>query len=476
MNMRPYQIGALERLRDEFRAGRERVLLVAPTGAGKTVIAVAMIRSALEKGARVLFLAHRRELIDQASRRLGDVPHGFIVAGRKTSPAPVQVASVQTLVRRERPEAELVIVDEAHLSAADSYQTILRGYPGAIVVGLTATPWRLDGRGLGDTYESSVLVKSPRELIEEDYLCRFRHFVYRPPNLAGVRTVAGDYQQGQIHEAMKKIDGEVVETWLKRSPGPTVLFAVNRDHSRELTAKFQAAGVAADHVDGDSPDRDDIIARFRSGATRVLCNCAILSEGFDLPSVACIIMARPTKSVALYLQQAGRGLRKDGDKVLHVHDHAGNGSRLGCIDAERDYSLTTGRPEGQKAPAVWTCKKCFAIFDAPFDVCEECGAEVKRKQIVIAEVPGEERELVSRPAPDAAGRFLVDLIVDQIRFDRKPAWVGFQFKARYGFWPRASFVETARRIAREQSGNRAAAGDQASLFAPERPALPEYGG
>lgn len=485
MSLRDYQLAALQRVRDEIlQRARTRILLVAPTGAGKTVMAVELARAALSKGRRVLFVAHRKELIDQACLRLGAIPHGVIMAGRRTDPLmPVQVASIQTLSRRVAPPADLVIVDEAHRAAADSYRALLAQYPRSISVGLTATPWRTDGRGLADLFDSSVLVESPRALIEKGYLCHYRAWAWEVPDLRGVRTVAGDYDARGLEQVMSsaRIVGNVVAEWVKAAPGPTVVFAVNRAHSRFLTAQFVAAGVAAEHVDGDSPDRDDIVARFRAGGFPVLCNCNILSEGFDLPDIACVVLARPTKSLAMYLQQVGRGLRPAPGKTLRIHDHAGCFSSMGTPDQERDYSLTGSKNTQPQALTVRVCPKCFAVYAPGPEACPACGYV---RPVEVVPVPKSvegvavEYSSSSTAGPASVSRaneYLLALCEDAAKFGRKDTWVQLTFKRRFGFWPNRQLIEKARRHVESRddsaAGHPAALGDRLPQGAPALPQL-----
>src|SRR3990172_812358 len=201
MHLRPYQSEAIAALRDMLRRGLRRVILVSPTGSGKTVMACALMQSAVARGNRVLVLAHRKELIDQCSEKLDrfGVPHGVQMAEhpRWRPQDPVQVASVATLIRRltgpRRPEAELIVVDECHHARAETYQKILDSYPGAPVIGLTATPWRSDGKGLGELFQDRVVAATVAQLTASGDLVPSAGFSYEIPDLAQVRTTGGDY-------------------------------------------------------------------------------------------------------------------------------------------------------------------------------------------------------------------------------------------------------------------------------------------
>ncbi|MFN7130701.1 MAG: DEAD/DEAH box helicase, partial [Myxococcales bacterium] len=404
--LRDYQLAALEGLRSHLRLGTLRLLLVSPTGSGKTTIAAEMIRSALARGGRILFLAHRKELVDQCSTRLDQfgVDHGVIMAGhwRRRFDVPVQVASVQTLVQRDEwPRASLIIVDEAHHARARTYGRILEGYPDVPVIGLTATPWRTDGKGLGEPgpdgkplFQEVVIATTPRRLMEEGHLVRYTGFSAEIPDLSGVKTVAGDYDESQLELAVNttQIVGGIVERWLERARGlKTVCFAVNVRHSQAIVQRFRDAGVAAEHLDGTTPklEREAILARLASGRTTVVSNCAVLTEGWDCPSVTCCILARPTQSLGMHLQMVGRVLRPwEGKDFARIHDHAGSLVKPGWLpDDDHDYSLTGDSDEPPQATAI-RCESCFVVF-RPHEHprCPDCGWEPPKAKKVLDEGP-----------------------------------------------------------------------------------------
>jgi DNA repair protein RadD len=389
--LRDYQVTGLERTREALRVLKaaqrpQRVLLVAPTGAGKTTIAAKMIEGVAVRGGKALFIAHRKELVDQCSQRLdgAGVDHSIIMArsSRAAPWSPVSVASVPTLARRLsfRPEASLLIIDEAHHARASTYGAILAAYAGVPVVGLTATPWRLDNKGLGELFEETVVVSTPAKLIEQGHLVPYSGFAYDAPDLARVRKSKGDFDKVQLEIAMSKsrIVGNIVEQWQVHCAGKrTVLFAVSVAHSKEMVDRFKAAGVTAEHLDGTmgKAEREGILARFRDGLATVVCNVNVLTEGFDLPAIEVIILARPTLSLGLYLQMVGRGMRPwPGKDVCRIHDHAGCILRHGVPDQVRDYSLHFDpRKAKKKLPPMRTCRFCFAVFAGAPSSCPACG-------------------------------------------------------------------------------------------------------
>lgn len=467
--LRDYQTDGLDRTRDALRRLRaaqlaQRVLLVAPTGAGKTTIAAEMIRGAVARGGDVLFLAHRKELIDQCSERLdgASIDHEIIMAsaGRAAFWAHVRVASVQTLARRmdRLPPATLIIVDEAHHARASTYGSILNAYPGVPVVGLTATPWRLDNKGLGELFEDIVVVTTTRELIERGYLVPYTGFAYDIPDLSGVKKREGDFATGDLELAMSKskIVGNIVEQWQLHCSGKrTVLFAVSVAHSRELVARFTAVGVAAEHLDGSmgKQEREGILARFACGATTLVSNVNVLTEGFDLPAIEAVLLARPTLSLGLYLQMVGRGLRTwVGKDVCRIHDHAGLIARHGLPDADRDYALAFDpKTAKSKLAPLRTCKACFAVFAGAPARCPVCGEEIEQGGgRSVQEVDGEQvravaieqlRQQVLNGVNERIGErqeFYTAMLRKAEERGNKDGWASYQFKNRYGVWPSKS--------------------------------------
>jgi DNA repair protein RadD len=388
--LRGYQSDGLARVLEAYRAGARSVLMTLPTGGGKTSC---FAHLTAQITAPVLILVHRRELATQAANRLGEfgVTFGYEVAGMPRRPsARVQIASVQSLVRRRPPPAGLVICDEAHLSTAATWAKVLGCYPRARILGCTATPWRLSGKPLAGAYDACVVVATPAELREQGHLCDYHGFSYLAPDLSDVKTTAGDYNEKQSAAAMRQpaIVANVVEQWLAHARElSTIVFAVTVEHSKDLCAQFKAAGVAAEHLDGSTPlgVRQAILKRLEAGTTRVLCNVGVAIEGLDVPRVKCIVLARPTKSLARYLQMCGRGRRPWGGLKLRIHDHAFLIRQHGLPDDERDYTLNA-KPE--RPPSLTQCEICFASYRGPR--CPACAHENEAP-------PPRERELVTVP-------------------------------------------------------------------------------
>lgn len=413
--LRDYQNQAISEIRDLIKSGTKSIVLVAPTGSGKTAIAGAMIHGAAMKKKKILFLCHRRELIDQCSRSLDDleVPHGIIRANdpRRKPWLAVHVASVPTLAKRIPPPADLIFIDEAHHATAGSYLKIIAAYPDAIFILLTATPRRLDGRGLGSLAKAMVLCPSVADLTERGFLVPARVYAPSTVDLSHVGKQAGEYKSNELAVAMDKptITGDVVEHWLKlaKLPGDkyrlTICFAVNVEHSQHIAAQFVAAGIQAEHLDGETPgaQREAILNRFARGETKIICNVGVLTEGYDCPATSCIILCRPTLSESLYLQMPGRGLRTfPGKTDCLILDHANCTAQHGFVDDPREWTLDDCKKKKSKdfdpALSVRTCKICWCAFSSKLPACPSCNWVFVGQPREIIEKKGSLEEIVKR--------------------------------------------------------------------------------
>jgi superfamily II DNA or RNA helicase len=406
LNLRPYQQQAINDLRAAFRNGAKAPLLVAPTGAGKTVIFSAIAAATAAKGRNGLILVHRRELVTQASRKLTDagVAHGIIAAGMDGANASIQVASVQTLIRRLQKittSPDLIIIDEAHHAAAGSWQAIINHWPDVLLIGVTATPCRLDGKGLGNVFDTLIEGPSVQMLTSAGYLSPAR--IYAPPmvaDLSGVKRRAGDYAIDQAADAMIRptVTGDAIKHYRTLAGGQqAIAFCCSVDHAVSVQDAFWNAGIGSALLLGETVDRDKIVGAFASGTIRILVTVDVVSEGFDIPAAGCAILLRPTQSLGLYLQQVGRVLRPaSGKKHAIILDHVGNVTRHGFPDDIRQWTLEHGAQRsggGQPAASVRTCSECFAAFK-PAPICPCCGAECGASPRELKQVEGELVELV----------------------------------------------------------------------------------
>jgi DNA repair protein RadD len=474
-SLRPYQAEVIARFHAEVTVGRRRCLMVAPTGAGKTVIAGAIIAATASSGGRVLFLAHRRELIQQASAKLHavGVDHGIIQAGFPTRPGErVQIASIQTLHARavrsnriEMPPADLVVVDEAHHARATTYAQILSAYPNAIILGLTATPCRGDGRGLGNAFDSIIECPPIAELITAGYLVGTRVYAPCRPDLDGVRIQAGDYVENQLAERMntKQLVGDIVTHWLRHAERrKTVVFAAGVAHSVHIRDEFRQAGVRAEHLDGATPaeERDGILAGLADGAVEVVTNAMVLTEGWDCPEASCLILARPTRHMGLYRQMVGRVLRPAPGKTdALILDHAGAVFEHGFVDEPVIWTLDSdrraenpmhaSRAQG-RARELTTCPECSAVR-LEGTPCTACGWRPQPKPKAFDVADGElgqvdRQRKVSAQAYGPQERASMHAQLTWIAQERgyKPGWAAHKFKERFGSWPTARNVNPVR--------------------------------
>jgi superfamily II DNA or RNA helicase len=414
-DLRPRQANAISDIVLAYQSGKVAPILVSPTGSGKTFTAIEMIRRALAKGGRIWFLSHLKEINHDTARRLGEagLPFSYVMAGHSYDRRqPVQVVSVQTAVRRierlERPT--LIIVDEAHLAVAATYQDIFewahagpKFYKagGAKLMHLTATPVRLDGRGMGEVADCIIETCSTQDLIDEGMLAPIKYFAPQPPDLTGVHTTAGEFNQGDLAAVMDKpkITGSAVAEWMKVARHrPTIAFCVSIEHAHHVAKQFCLAGVRAVAVSGESdPDeRDAALADLKAGRIDVVCNCALFVAGVDCPSVSCVILLCPTQSLTKFLQSIGRGLRMHpGKDCCIVLDHAGNIGRHGNPAEARTWSLSgSGKKRGtsnQEMP-IKTCPSCFRMVMAAATDCA-CGYHFEPKPRMIEQVDGDLQEI-----------------------------------------------------------------------------------
>lgn len=406
--LRTYQRGLVGQCAVAIRTYK-RICVQAPTGSGKTHLIATIVAAAMLAGLRILVLATRTRLVRQLHDRLDafHISHGVIAAslpGLRNFGNPVQVASVDTLHRRcmvdrkmPLPPADVVIFDEAHLALGDSRRKILDSYAGSWIFGFTATPAKTSGTPLKEQFDVLLLGPTASELIEQKMLVRPRIFskpVVTSKDLKAVRKdgKTGDYATGELSALMgrPKLVGDVVENWLRIANGKrTLVFACDKAHGAQLMTEFRQAGVSCEQLtdDDDEPSREMTIARLEAGVTEVVVNCFLLSYGIDIPRVECVVLARPTRSVVLYLQAIGRGMRPhDGKEHVILIDHGRVVENLGLPTYDRDWSLdgknvnksafdelSESRKTADEKPRH--CKECSCVWLTTEDGsnCPNCG-------------------------------------------------------------------------------------------------------
>lgn len=406
MSLRPHQVKALADLRAAYGAGKRAPVLVMATGGGKTHTSAEIIRSAVAKGKRVWFMAHLREILNATSDKLAAerIPHSYIMAGRQHDPdQPVQVVMVQTAVRRldKLPRPDLIVIDECHLAVASTYRQVVDAVGSPLLLGLSATPARLDGRGLSEMFDTLVQSCDTAELQGQGLLVPVRYYAPSRPDLTGVRTVAGDYAQGQLADAMNKpsITGDAVAHYRKLAHGrPCVVFCTNVRHAEDTAWAFRQAGYAAVAISGETAtdERTGALERLKAGDIDVVVNCQLWVAGVDCPAISCIIMLAPTKSLTKYLQSIGRGLRTaPGKQDCIVLDHAGNAFTHGLPNEPREWTLDGAKKRTRDAEAVEPVKQCEACYfvHSPAPVCPNCGHVHPVKERKIKQTEGELAEL-----------------------------------------------------------------------------------
>ena len=429
-------------------------MLRAPAGFGKTLTAAHIIQRALDKRKRVAFTVPALSLIDQTVAAFED--EGIDAIGvlqgihpRTDRDQPLQVCSVQTLARRRRLDVDLILIDEAHQHHREIYRW-MADCPDTPFIGLSATPW---ARGLGKYYDELIIAATTADLIRDGFLADFRAFAPSEPDLAGVRTVAGDFDEGELGEAMDRtfITADIIETWLKRAENrPTFVFCVNRRHARHVAERFLEVGAAAEYLDGQTSreDREAAFRRFRSGVTLVLVNVGVLSTGVDL-DVRCIVDAKPTKSRILFVQTIGRGLRTAPGKTdCLILDHAGNHLRLGTGPRHRpEPSSTTAkrappsagsasRPNRSRSvarPVRRSCRSARRPAPPAARRCSPC-RWWKRSTATWSNSGAARAASARRPSGSGGGSSPSCSGMAEER-GYAPGWAAHQFKEKFAHWP-----------------------------------------
>ncbi len=395
MELRPYQQELVGKIRAEICKGKKSVVAVLGCGGGKSVIQASIAKSATDKGNRVLFLVHRRELCQQ-------IANTFVKC--KVDLNLCDIEMVQTVSRRLKKEPkwkpDIIITDECHHALSKSYTNIYDYYPDAVRLGFTATPVRLGSGGLGEVFGSMVEGVSTEWLIENKFLSPYTYYSVKLAETDALRTRAGEFIASDVSELMEKnyIYGEALENWLKLAKDKkTIIYCASIEASKQTVNKFKEQGIRAEHLDGTTPTlkRMQVIKDFREGRITVLSNVDLFGEGFDVPDCECVVLLRPTMSLTLHIQQSMRSMRyKEGKQALII-DHVGNVYRHGLPDDKREWTLKAKKKKLQSEIKVKQCPVCFAVLPNNLKNCTKCGyeftvsaerAEAEQKDTELSEI------------------------------------------------------------------------------------------
>ena len=456
-----HQDRIISKLTQVVRSGKRKPVIVSPTGSGKTHIATRIVEQARAKNSKVLFFAPRRELIYQTVEKFEKhgIHCGIVMAGENRDIfAPVQVASFDTINARAMrtnkmmmPDADIVIVDEAHLSISEARKKILAHYEGKVIIGLTATPVGANGAGLGAVYDSIVNEVTVRELMDKGVLCNARYFAPTQFDLTGVKQNKSEYVISSLEKSVDKSEliGDIYENW-NRLAGDrqTIVFCVSRKHARHVCEEFVSHGVKTAYVDGETPnsDRLEILDNLRNGEIQVVVNVFVYTYGLDAPSVSCIVNAAPTKQIAKWIQQGGRGLRShDGKEDCLIIDHTGALELHGFLDDPIPWSLDgkdirqekKQQDQENEKPKEIRCSSCGTVFSG-MRACPNCGSELVPRSEAIPVHKAELKE-IKKLAKDLTGQEKRDLYgqLKHVARERgyKNGWADNKFREKCGVWP-----------------------------------------
>lgn len=464
--LRPYQQQALDDIRDSVRGGVRRLIVQAATGAGKTKLAAAIVEGSLAKGNRMAFCVPSISLVDQTvesfyAEGIRDI--GVIQANHLMTDwsKPVQVCSIQTIQKRGFPEAQVVIFDEIHrLHEAHKIWIKHPDWQGVPMIGLSATPWT---KGLGKYFESLLIAATTSDLIEQGYLSKFRVFATGHPDLSEVRTVAGDYHEGELSGAMQKgeLTADIIRTWTEKwGKDKTLCFGVDKAHAKSIQERFEFAGISCGYQDADTTadERREIKRKFHNGTYQVVSNIQTLTTGVDW-DVRCLILARPTRSEMLYVQIIGRALRTaPGKDYALILDHSDTTAKLGFVTEIHHDTLNDGKPAEKaavekKEPLPKECTNCAYLKPPKTKICPNCGHEtVIRSEIMecdgeLVEFSPQGKAKSVRRKPEEfteqeKRQFFAELKSYAITHEYKPGWAALKFKEKFHAWPPRYFENT----------------------------------
>lgn len=405
--LRPYQEKIIQDTRDLMKKGVRRILIVAPCGSGKTALTTAMLGTAASKGLHSWFVVHRRELLNQSVQAFNDNGKevGIISSGVYPDKRPlIQVASIHSLKNRFKkyPKPNLIYWDESQFNGAATWEKLMSENPNAFHIGLTATPCRLDGKGLGKYFDEMVIGPTTRDLIDQGHLCDYNIYMPASINTDGLKIKMGDFDKAGVNDLMSKpsIVGDVIKEYKRIAPGKrALLFAHSIEKSQEVVRAFNSVGIRAIHLDGETPqfEREKNMKLFEKGEIKIVSNVNLFSEGLNIPNIEVVIMLRPTMSLGLFIQQVGRAMRKsEGKDKAIIIDHVGNTRTHGLPCQDRDWSLNGSmkNKKGEESKVrVRTCDVCYAVQPPATEVCKFCGNIFEKQFREVEEVDGELEEV-----------------------------------------------------------------------------------
>jgi superfamily II DNA or RNA helicase len=463
LQLREHQTKVIEALREGFRMGHQSQLLYAPTGFGKTEVAIALMAAVRDKYKKAAMVLDRLVLVDQTSMRLSKyhLSHGVFQSGHwKFDPAErLQVCSAQTLERRDNfPVVDLLIIDEAHIARKQTIEFI-KAHPEIKVVGLTATPFT---KGLGDVYKHVVCGATNEWLVQNEWLTPLKVYISKEIDMTGAKKIAGEWAQDVVQERGMKITGDIVEEWIKKTheiygkPEKTIVFCAGVAHGADLVEQFARKGynfVSISYKDDDQFKRD-AIEDFAKPDTQIhgLIATDILTRGFDVADVKIGVSARPfSKSLSSHVQQMGRVMRAHPSKKFAVWlDHSGNYLRFmddwdelyeaGVQELDKKVEKTKKEPT-DLVKTESKCPVCGLLWSKGSEFCLGCG-HVRQRRNQIASVAGEMQELKTGKNKIDRQAFYSELLFHAKEKNYNPNWAGHKFKEKFGAWPRG-LSETA---------------------------------
>lgn len=432
--LRPYQEDLIEAARQAYRDGYKYPCVVLSCGGGKSVMAAEMAKRATAKGNRVLFIVHRKELCEQIEEtfKWWGVDMSLCTVG--------MVQTIHRHLKKAEPPA-LIIGDEHHHSVSSTYRKIFDYFPEAKRIGFTATPIRLNGGGLGDVCDKLIIGVSTKWLIENNFLAPYDYYAPTLADMTGVKVKNGEYVTQEVVSILAKpaIYGDVVKYYKQLSDGKqAICYCASVEHSKEMKKTFCEAGIIAEHIDGNTPteERAKVVEDFRTGAIRIICNCEILGEGFDVPDCNTTILLRPTKSMVLYVQQAMRSMRYLPGKRAVIIDHVGNYSRFGLPDQERKWSLEP-KKKGESsgiAVNVRQCPNCYYTH-VPAPTCPNCGFEYPVKKRTVEEIKAAKLEKITARVAEFKEANECKTMAELQAYAKlkgyKPGWCFYEAKKRH---------------------------------------------